>query len=99
MPENVVQEFTDLEMLCKLLEAYKLLGEVFNHESIFTSKLMPLCTEKFLTQATYKLNQLTYQIAYEDEKDFSHRAITPASGYAQPPVVIGTLEETFGTKL
>lgn len=86
MPENVVQEFTDLEMLCKLLEAYKLLGEVFNHESAFTAKLMPLCTEKFLTQASYKLTQLTYQIAYEDEKDFSHRAIAPSSGYISPSV-------------
>lgn len=87
MPENIVQEFTDLEMLCKLLEAYKLLGEVFNHESQFTNKLMPLCTEKFLTQATYKLNQLTYQIAYEAEKDFSHRAIAPASGFITEPQV------------
>lgn len=59
---------TDLEMLTKLFTAFTLLGEVLAHDSGFTVELLPACTEKFLQQANYKLNQLQYKIQYQAEQ-------------------------------
>lgn len=63
-----VNSFDDLEMLTKLFTAFNLLGEVLSHDSSFTSELLPACTEKFLQQANYKLNQLQYKIQYQSEQ-------------------------------
>lgn len=61
-------QFSDLEMLTKLFTAFNLLGEVLSHDSPFTSELLPACSEKFLQQANYKLNQLQYKIQYQSEQ-------------------------------
>lgn len=63
-----VNSSDDLEMLTKLFTAFNLLGEVLSHDSSFTSELLPACTEKFLQQANYKLNQLQYRIQYQSEQ-------------------------------
>lgn len=66
--ESEINQFSDLEMLTKLFTAFNLLGEVLSHDSPFTSVLLPACTEKFLQQANYKLNQLQYRIQYQSEQ-------------------------------
>lgn len=49
---------TDLEVVCKLMQAYQLLGEVFQHESPMILNLMPECTELFLEQASLNFVEL-----------------------------------------
>lgn len=72
-PTPLANDFTDLEMVTRLLEAYTILGQVFQHNSTFTRELMPASTEKFLQQANYKLTQLQYKIQYQAEQEFAHR--------------------------
>lgn len=56
---------TDLEVVCKLMQAYQLLGEVFQHESPMILNLMPECTELFLEQASLNFIELHKRMAAE----------------------------------
>lgn len=57
---------TDLEVVCKLMQAYQLLGEVFQHESPMILNLMPECTELFLEQASLNFVELYKRMAADD---------------------------------
>lgn len=61
-----MNEITDLEVVCKLMQAYQLLGEVFQHESPMILNLMPECTELFLEQASLNFIELHKRMAADD---------------------------------
>lgn len=56
---------TDLEVVCKLMQAYQLLGEVFQHESPMILNLIPECAELFLEQASMNFIELHKRMAAE----------------------------------